>query len=203
MNAPIIRMVYWKHNSHLFGTDHSELDRWYTLLQMCQCFTHSITFIWIIFLRVSHCFREKGIVTCKIVNVIVFIFGNKISKRRSFEKLRAIFTYFSHFLIIRETTYTLTHTHTHTHTPPTHTHKSFSTYLTFILYTNIRLPNWLFGFPILHKLRIHHVRFLFGATPGVDSYSRHFGAINELQNGEQDLSWNICYWYLFTLMQNL
>ena len=28
---------------------------------------------------------------------------------------------------------------------------------------------------------------------GVDSYSRHFGAINKLQNGEQNLSWNVYY----------
>ena len=33
-----------------------------------------------------------------------------------------------------------------------------------------------FALPIL-QLRIYHVWFLFGATPGVDSYSRHFGAI--------------------------
>ena len=32
--------------------------------------------------------------------------------------------------------------------------------------------------------------FLFGVTPGVDFYSRHFGAINQLQNGEQNLSFN-------------
>ena len=31
--------------------------------------------------------------------------------------------------------------------------------------------------------------FLFGAAPGVDSYSRHFGAINQYQNSEQNLSW--------------
>ena len=60
---------------------------------------------------VCPCFRKNVIVTCKIVtflwsldifllkNVIVFIFGNQISKWRSFEK-RAIFdllfTFFSH-----------------------------------------------------------------------------------------------------------
>ena len=60
---------------------------------------------------VSPCFRENVVATCKIVcflcsldnllqkNVIVFFFGNQISKWRSFEK-RAIFdllfTFFSH-----------------------------------------------------------------------------------------------------------
>ena len=62
---------------------------------------------------VSPCFRENVVATCKIgsffvwfryllqKNVIVFFFGNQISKWRSFEK-RAILTYFSHFLVTRE-----------------------------------------------------------------------------------------------------
>ena len=62
---------------------------------------------------VSPCFRENVVVTCKIgsflcsidnllqKNVIVFFFLNQISKWRTFET-RAIFTYFSHFLITRE-----------------------------------------------------------------------------------------------------
>ena len=36
-----------------------------------------------------------------------------------------------------------------------------------------------FCLPIMQKLRIYHVWFLFGATPGVDSYLRHFGEINK------------------------
>ena len=35
----------------------------------------------------------------------------------------------------------------------------------------------IFAFPILQNLRIHHLWFLFGVTPGVDSYSRHFRSI--------------------------
>ena len=57
---------------------------------------------------VCPCFRENLIVTCKIVsflysldnfrkNVIVFFFGNQISKWRSFEKKGLFLTYFSHF----------------------------------------------------------------------------------------------------------
>ena len=33
--------------------------------------------------------------------------------------------------------------------------------------------------PILKKIRIYQVWFLFGMSPGVDSYSGHFGTINE------------------------
>ena len=39
----------------------------------------------------------------------------------------------------------------------------------------------------LRKLRIHHEWFLFGMTPGGDSYFHHFGAINKQQIGEQSL----------------
>ena len=35
-----------------------------------------------------------------------------------------------------------------------------------------------FALPILKKIRIYRVWFLFGMSPGVDSYSRHFGTIN-------------------------
>ena len=79
-------------------------------------------------LLVSPCFRENVVATCKMgsflcsldnlrqKNVIVFFFENQISKWRSFEK-RDILTYFSHFLVTREScknsfsTY-LTHIHT-------------------------------------------------------------------------------------------
>ena len=37
-----------------------------------------------------------------------------------------------------------------------------------------------FAWPILKKKkRIYQVWFLFGMSPGVDSYSRHFGTINK------------------------
>ena len=79
-----------------------------------------------LFVFVSPCFRENVVVTCKIgsflcsldnllqKNVIVFFFGNQISKLRSFEK-GLLLTYFSHFLATRESY-----------------KKSFSTYLTHI-----------------------------------------------------------------------
>ena len=62
---------------------------------------------------VSPCFRENVVVTCKIgsflcsldillqKHVIVFFFGNQISKWRSFEN-GLFLSYFSHFLVSRE-----------------------------------------------------------------------------------------------------
>ena len=35
-----------------------------------------------------------------------------------------------------------------------------------------------FALPNLQQLPICHVWFLFGVNPGIDSFSRHFGAIN-------------------------
>ena len=52
-------------------------------------------------------------------------------------------------------------------------------------------------------MRIYQAWFLFGMITGVDSYSRHFGTIDKLQNGKQNLSWNVYYLYVFTLMPNL
>ena len=48
--------------------------------------------------------------------------------------------------------------------------------LTYI-HTRILLPLLTFcALPILQKLRIYHVWFLFGVTPGVNSFSRHLRA---------------------------
>ena len=76
---------------------------WFRFIKECGMGT--------LFVLVSPCFRENVVFTCKIwsflysldnllqKNVIVFFFGNQISKWRSFEK-RAIFdlffTFFSH-----------------------------------------------------------------------------------------------------------
>ena len=87
---------------------------------------------------VSPCFRENVVATCKIgsflccldnllqKNVIVFCFGNQISKWRSFEKKGLFLTYFSNFLVTRGSY-----------------KKSFSTYLTHI-HTHIFSHYWLF-----------------------------------------------------------
>ena len=125
-----------------------------------------------LFVLVSPCFRENVVVTCKIgyflcsfdnlleKNVIVFFFGNHISKWRSFEKgaifdLR--FTFFSHQGKLQKFLQHISHSHT----------CILLTLLTFCL-TNFE-----------KKIRIYQVWFLFGMSPGVDSYSRHFGPINK------------------------
>ena len=46
-------------------------------------------------------------------------------------------------------------------------------------YTYFAHPIDFFALPILKKIRIYQVRFLFGMSPGVDSYSRHFDTINK------------------------
>ena len=119
---------------------------------------------------VSPCFRENEVATCKIgsflcsldnllqKNVIVFFFGNQISKWRSFEK-RAIFDLLFTFFIYQGNLKSTDLTHIHT--------RILLTLLTF------------FALPILKKIRIYQARFLFGMIPGVDSYSRHFGTINK------------------------
>ena len=122
---------------------------------------------------VSPCFRENVVATCKIgcflcsldnllqKNIIVLFFGNKISKWRSFEK-RAIFDLLFTFLVTRESY-----------------KNSFSTYLTHI-HTHILLTLLtVLALPILKKIRIYQIRFLFGMSPGVDFYSRHFRTINK------------------------
>ena len=120
------------------------------------------------------CFRENVVATCKIgsflcsldnllqKNVIVFFFGNQISKWRSFEK-RAIFdllfTFFSHQGKVSKIP--------SAHISLTYIHVFCS-------------PYWLFlPYQFWKKIRIYQVWFLFGMSPGVDSYSCHFGTINK------------------------
>ena len=118
-------------------------------------------------------------------NVIVSFFGNQISKWRSFEKkdyFWSTFHIFSHqgkLVKIPSARISLTYIHVFC-----------SSY-------------WLFYLTNFEKIRIYQLWILFGVIPGFDSYSRHFGTINKKQNGEQNLSWNVFYWYVFKLMPNL
>ena len=117
---------------------------------------------------------QNVVATCKIgsflwsldnlyqKNVIVLFFGNQISKWRSFEK-RAIFdllfTFSSHQGKVTKILRHISQTHTYTY---------FAHPIDFFCLTNFE-----------KKIRIYQVRFLFGMSPGVDSYSRHFGTINK------------------------
>ena len=122
-------------------------------------------------------FRENVIVTCKIVpflcssdnflqkNVIIFFYGNQISKWCSFEKRTNLYLLFT-FLVPQ---------------PGKRHISSFSIYLTYIhtliFLTILNLIFCLSNFG--EKNQIYQVWFLFGATPTVDSTSRHFRAINK------------------------
>ena len=122
---------------------------------------------------VSPCFRENVVATCKIgsllcsldnllqKNIIVLFFGNQISKWRSFEK-RAIFdlffTFLSHQGKLQKFLQHISHSHTYTY---------FAHHIDSFCLTNLK------------KIQIYQIRFLFGMSPGVDSYSRHFGTINK------------------------
>ena len=121
------------------------------------------------------CFRENVVATCKIgpflcsldnllqKNEIVFFFGNQIKKFRSFEK-RAIFdllfTFVSHQGKLQKFLLHIFHSHTYTY---------FAHPIDFFALPNLKKK----------KIRIYQVRFLFGMSPGVDSYSRHFGTIKK------------------------
>ena len=125
---------------------------------------------------VSPCFKENVVATCNIgsflcsldnllqKNVIVLFYGNQISKWCSFEKKRLYLTYFSHFLVTREKLQKILH-----HISQTHTYTYFAHPIDFFCVTNFEEK----------KIRIYQVRFLFGMSPGVDSYSCHFGTINK------------------------
>ena len=118
---------------------------------------------------VSPCFRENVVATCKIgsflcslnnllqKNLIVLFFLEIKFQNGAHLKKGLFLTYFSHFLVTRESY-----------------KNSFSTYLKHINTRILLTLLTFFALPILKKIKIYQVRFLFGMSPGVDSYSRHF-----------------------------
>ena len=122
---------------------------------------------------VSPCFRENVVATCKIGSflcsldyllqkqVTVFFFGNQTQNGAHLKK-RAIFDLLSHFLVTREKLQKFLQHITHSHT-----------------YTYFAHPIDFFPLPILTKIRIYQVWFIFGMIPDVDFFSRHFGKINK------------------------
>ena len=124
---------------------------------------------------VSPCFRGNVVATCKIgaflcsldnllqKNVVVLFFGIKFQNNAHLKKKGLFLTYFSHFLVTREQLQKFLQ-----HISQTHTCTYFAHPIDFFCLTNFE-----------KKIRIYQVRFLFGMSPGVDSYSRHFGIINK------------------------
>ena len=123
---------------------------------------------------VSPCFRENKVATCKIGSFLCSL-DNLLQKRncclfwksnfkwRSFVKgviFDLLFTFSSHHgkvTKIPSAYISLTYIHIFAHP------------IDFFSLTNFEEK----------KIRIYQVRFLFGMSPGVDSYSRHFGTINK------------------------
>ena len=75
-------------------------------------------------------------------------------------KKRAIFDLLFTFLVTREALQKFLQHISHSHT-----------------YMYFAYPIDFFALPILKKIPIYQVWFLFGIIPGVDSYSRHFGKL--------------------------
>ena len=126
---------------------------------------------------VSPCFRENVVATCKIgpflcsldnllqKNAIVIFFENQNTKWCSFEKKDYFWPTFYIFLVTREKLQKILQHISHSHT---YTHVFCSPYCLFLHYQFWK-----------KKIPIYQVRFLFGTSLGVDSYSRHFGTINK------------------------
>ena len=119
---------------------------------------------WVFFLCSLDNLLLKNVINLLLKNVIVFFLGNQISKWRSFEKKGAILTYFSHFLVTRESY-----------------KSSFSTYLTHI-HTCILLTLLTFlALPILKKKKKKYEFIRYGFSLVwvllLIIYSRHFGTI--------------------------
>ena len=122
---------------------------------------------------VSPCFRENVVVTCKIGSFLSLVNSEKrncflfleikFQNGAHLKKKGLFLTYFSHFLVTRESY-----------------KNSFRTYLTHIR-TCILLTLLTFCLTNFEKkkIQIYQVRFLFSVIPGVDSYLRHFGTINK------------------------
>ena len=125
------------------------------------------------------CFRENVVATCKIgsflcnldnllkKNVIVFCFVLVFFLKIKFQngahlKKRAIFDLLFTFLVTREKLQKFLQHISHSHTCTYFAH-----------------PIDLFCLTNFKKIRIYQVRFLFGMSPGDNSYSRHFGTINK------------------------
>ena len=123
---------------------------------------------------VSLCFRENGDATCKIgsflfsldnspqKNVIVLFLEIKFQNGAHLKK-GLFLTYFSHFLVTREKLQKFLQ-----HISETHTYTYFAHPIDFFL-----------PYQFWKKIRIYQIRFLFSMSPGVDSYSHHFGTINK------------------------
>ena len=121
---------------------------------------------------VSPCFRENVVATCKIGSFLCSL-DNLLQKnwvcslleikiQNSAHLKNGFFDLLFIFLVTREKFQKFLQ-----HISHSHTYTYFAHLIDFFCLTN------------LEKIRIYQVRFLFGMSPGDDSYSRHFGTINK------------------------
>ena len=122
---------------------------------------------------VSPCFRENVVATCKIGSFLcsldnllrknVLFFWKSNFKMALSWKNSYFWPTFSHFLVTREKLQKFLQ-----HISQTHAYTYFAHPINFVCLTNFE-----------KKIQIYQVRFFFGMSPGVDSYSCHFGTINK------------------------
>ena len=121
-----------------------------------------------LFVLVSHCFRENVVVIWKIGSLLCSLDNLLQKKRNCFLLWKSNFkmaliwkkglflTYLSHCLVAREKLQKFLQHISHSHT-----------------YMDFAHPIDFFALPILKKIQIYQVWFLFCMSPDVDSYSRH------------------------------
>ena len=95
----LMPMTKTSHCMKLVEIIHGKKSRFGNGYTVCSCFP--------LFLGKCSCHMQNWVFLCSLdnllqKNVIVFFFGNQISKWRSFEKKGLFLTYFSHFLVTRE-----------------------------------------------------------------------------------------------------
>ena len=128
---------------------------------------------WLVF--VSPCFRENVVATCKIGSFLCSL-DNLLQKTYLFSFLEIKFQNGAHLRkkVIFDLLFTFfSHQGKVTKVPSAHIS---------LTYIHVSCsPYWLFCHSNFEKkkIRIYQVRFLFGMSPGVDSYLRHFGTINK------------------------
>ena len=148
-----------------------------------------------LFVLVSPCFRENVIATCKILsflcsldnllqkNVIVFFFGNQISKWRLFEKKGYFWPTFhiiSHQRKFTKFLQRISHSHTYMY---------FAHPIDFFALPNFEKKNIRYGFSLVWVLVLIPIRSILEQSINNKMVSKN-------------LSWNVYYWYVFTLMPN-
>ena len=145
---------------------------------------------------VSPCFRENVVVTCKIWSFLYSLDHLKMKKKKSLLNIKfqngahlkkgLFLTYFSHFLVTRGDTKIPS-----AHISLTCIHVFCSPYWLFLPYQFLKKKYKFirYGFSLVWFLVLILIRAILEQS------------INN-KTVEQNLSWNVYYWYVFTIMPN-